>query len=191
MEEVHLALPRSYHRFPGPVTPPALPAGVILHLEERDLGPATKILPLAARSDAGTEILYCDDDWLYEQGWAEVFAEKRAAHPEAALAASLWDTARLGLPGGRIAQGFAGVMIRPEMLPDAAWDLPARFVPVDDIWLSGMLAASGTQMVDVPAARALARPSGNEAAALQSGTERAALNRACAEWLSERHGVWS
>ncbi|WP_412506615.1 hypothetical protein [Roseovarius sp. SYSU LYC5161] len=68
---VFLCLPRRYRRFPGPVTPPALPPGVTLLRCDDDPGPAGKAL-IAARHLAGQadRLIYCDDDWIMQPGWA-------------------------------------------------------------------------------------------------------------------------
>lgn len=186
--EVRLTLPRRFRDFPGDHPLPGVPDGVRLIQTETDLGPATKLLP--ALADTKGPLLICDDDWHYGPGWAAAFLAAARDHPKHALSASTFDSARIGAPGGTIVQGFAGVLLWPDMLPPEVHALPARFRPVDDIWLSGMLALAGTPVAKVPAARALCRPSGNEADPLQHRTDRAALNRACAAHLQKTYGIW-
>ena len=187
---VVLTIPHKYTRFPDSFTLPALPAGVTL-LRCNDTGPACKILPLAAQSEASQPILYCDDDWDYEQGWAAGFLGAHADHPEAAIAASTFSSERLGSQGvGLIAQGFAGVLLTPNMLPRVSYDVPVDFQLVDDIWLSGMLALGSSAIVPASHLRQLAKPSANEASPLQNEAQRAKANHACVAFLSAQFGVW-
>ncbi len=156
---------------------------------EEDLGPATKLLPTLEA--ASGPILICDDDWIYGPGWAEGFLATAKAHPGCAIAASSFGAARLGVGAGTIVQGFAGVLVTPEMVPPAIFDLPAEARAVDDIWLSGMLALAGTPIVTAPELRGLCTPSGNDHGALQDLGDRADLNRACAAHLSQTYGIWA
>ena len=189
-DRIVLTLPRRYRDFEGTIIPPDLPDGVELHWTDTDLGPATKLLPLAAQMPSDAPILICDDDWIYESGWAAGLAAK--ATDRTARAVSTYDSRRIGTPGpGTIVQGFAGVLLTPSMLPPRAWDMPERFRDVDDIWLSGMLVLAGTPVQTLPGLRALVQPSGNEAQALQHRTDRAALNAECADWLVKTHGIWT
>jgi hypothetical protein len=187
---VVLTLPRRYTRFAGPVTPPPLPDGVTLHRADADIGPATKVLPLAARLAPHDPILICDDDWAYAPGWAAGFAAAHAADPAAALAAQPFEARRIGRASGTIVQGFAGVLVTPAMLAPLT-PPPASFRPVDDVWLSALLAANGVEIRALPALRPMARPTANEAAPLQARGNRAALNAACAAHCADRFGIWS
>lgn len=85
--EVRLHLPERFRRFPdwdGRL--PEVPAGVAIHRVPEDLGPATKVLPAAqALSGRAVDLLFCDDDRLYDPGWHRRFKAARAAHPEACL----------------------------------------------------------------------------------------------------------
>ncbi|MCB1358871.1 MAG: hypothetical protein KDK53_21015 [Maritimibacter sp.] len=183
-DKVMLVIPERYARFdPAPL--PALPAGVTLLHTPDDLGPAGKLRAPAAAFPAA-DILYCDDDWLYGPGWAEAFRAARA--PGRVVAASAWDTARIGRPGGRIAQGFAGVMVAADVArripppPPEAWS-------ADDIWLSGWFAGLGLEVVEAPGARALCMPLASPGA-LQAETDRDAANRAAAGLIHDRFGIW-
>ena len=189
VDRVVLTLPRHYTRFPGPVTPPHLPDGITLNWTDTDIGPATKVLPLAARMAPHDPILICDDDWAYGPGWAAGFATAHAADPTVALSAQPFEAHRVGRPRGTIAQGFAGLLLTPRMLAPLA-PPPARFRAVDDIWLSALLAANSVDIRALPHLRPLARPTGNEASPLQASTDRAALNRACAAYCGDRFGIW-
>ena len=197
---VIVCLPRRYARFPGPVRPPRLPAGVELLWSETDLGPATKALP-AARLLAGRvgRLIWCDDDWIMGPGWAAALLE--GAGPRQASTGQGYSVARLrrrpsaGDPRNvEIAQGFAGVCVDPAWLarPDA--DPPSEAWAVDDIWLSGQLARQGITVRPVPAARQTMRPAYDDAHALQNsvidGRGRDAANAACLATLTARYGLW-
>lgn len=188
--DVVLTIPHRYLRFPDEFELPALPRGVTL-LRCADIGPACKILPLARQSPADHPILFCDDDWHFGDGWAEGFATAHMAFPNAALAASTFEAKRIGATRGVVAQGFAGVLVRPRMLPDVAYSIPKRFQPVDDIWLSGMLALAKVPIRTLGGLRRFATPSANEAAPLQEAPIRAERNAACAAYLTQKFGVWA
>lgn len=85
---VNLYLPRQYRRFPGTWPLPIVPEGVSIHQVAHDLGPATKILPaVAAYRGTDTLILFCDDDRIYDPGWAAHLIAAAKAHPGSAVAA--------------------------------------------------------------------------------------------------------
>lgn len=86
-DEVRLHVPARFRRFPDwDGTLPAVPDGVTIHRTPDDLGPATKVLP-AARELRGraVDILFCDDDRLYDRHWHRRFKAARAARPDACL----------------------------------------------------------------------------------------------------------
>ncbi len=188
---VVLCLPRSYRRFPGPVIPPPLPAGVTLLWSDWDFGPATKLLPtLRAFPDA--PIAYCDDDCLYAEGWLDALCA--AARPGEASAASGWSVSRLKRQGASppfsdIAQGFSGVLLTRKMLAPQVFDPPEQVRPVDDIWLSAMRALTGTPLRVAPGARAKVTPLGRPEA-LQDGGARARDNALAADLVHNRFGLW-
>ncbi|MGK7651750.1 hypothetical protein ACSQ76_04785 [Roseovarius sp. B08] len=187
--QVILTLPAQYNRFSGPVTPPPLPDGVTLLRCESDLGPATKALPAArALADTDLRLIYCDDDWLYAPDWAAQLLTKG----EEATTGQAWDIARLGRvgTGTDIAQGFAGVCIRPAWLAAPDMDPPPEARPVDDIWLSGQLARQGIPVRARPKARQHMRPAYDDAHALQDISARDAANRASAARLHALYGIW-
>ncbi|PTE14320.1 hypothetical protein [Pseudogemmobacter blasticus] len=83
IEAINLYIPRRYRRFDyDPAQLPKLPEGVTLRLIDEDLGPATKVLP-ACRDYRGQDvrILFCDDDKVYDPGWAQRFVEAGADQP--------------------------------------------------------------------------------------------------------------
>ena len=190
---VMVALPRRYRRFPGTHMVPDLPGAELLR-PDADLGPVAKVIHAAqALRGQAVDLLYCDDDWAYAPGWVDAFRKARAAHPQAVLAGSSFGAERLHLTGPPIVQGFAGVMIRPDWLDDAAMAPPPEAWAVDDIWLSGALARAGRRVVEVPQARALASPladPGGLQGATVDGKTRAEANRACALGLADRFGIW-
>lgn len=170
-EAVFLTLPRRFRRF-APMALPALPFGVTLLRPKSDPGPIGKLLP-AARAYGG-DLLICDDDWLYGHDWAAAFLAVRREASGAVLAGSTWDGARIGHPGCRVMQGFAGALIPAGLArkiptpPEVAW-------PVDDIWISGHLPPA----VEVAAARRHMVPLASPGA-LQEDPRRDAANRATA-----------
>ncbi len=83
IEAVELWLPRSYRRFEfDPADLPKVPDGVTIRLADEDMGPATKILP-AVRSyrDEDVTLIFCDDDKVYDPGWATRLLAAAKAHP--------------------------------------------------------------------------------------------------------------
>ncbi len=192
-----VTLPRHYRRFPGRHAAPALPGAEILR-PEHDAGPLAKVAE-AARALRGQAcaLLYCDDDWLYQPRWAERFVAAARARPDCVIAGACFGVRRLGLPGAPdtalIAQGFAGVLIRPDWLDDAALTPPAGAWAVDDIWLSAHYARAGRQIWQAPGLRALARPLADPARlqdAVIGGQNRATANHAMARALADRFEIW-
>ncbi len=90
--------------------------------------------------------------------------------------------------------GCAGVVVRPEFFDARALDIPDAARPVDDIWLSGMLALNQVP-IWVPTGLCRATPSPSDSmAALRDqkidGRDRDASNRACLSLLRARFGIW-
>ena len=82
-QEVLLYIPRSYRRFTDwDGTLPEVPPGVTIRRCAADLGPATKILP-ATRDFAGADVdlLFCDDDKIYDPDWHARLKRAAAARP--------------------------------------------------------------------------------------------------------------
>lgn len=73
--EIRLYIPRQYRRFvdwDGEL--PTVPSGVTIHRCEIDYGPATKVLPAASDlKSQDVDILFCDDDKVYDNTWHERF----------------------------------------------------------------------------------------------------------------------
>lgn len=88
IDRVILWIPQTYRRpeFDS-CTLPELPTGVEVRRCGFDYGPATKILPAAeAFRGHDVRILYCDDDRIYDAGWAARLLAASDAHPEACIA---------------------------------------------------------------------------------------------------------
>ena len=192
-----VTLPHQYLRFPGCHTPPNL-EGVEILRPEIDEGPIAKVSG-AARLLRGLDchLLYCDDDWLYGPQWAQGFVEAAQEHPGAVICASSFTVRRLGLrtapDSALIAQGFGGVMIRPDWLDDAALEPPAVAWAVDDIWLSAQYARLGRALHQAAQPRRhahpLADPDSLQKAHL-NGVSRAEANRKTAHRLAEEYHIW-
>lgn len=151
-ETVVLSLPRRFDRFPGAFDAPALPDGVELLWSDEDFGPATKLIP-AQRAFPGRQIAICDDDCLYGPGW--LTALQAASDPGMAVTGSAFPVSRLKRQGGRVAQGFAGVLV------PATFECPPPPAPcrdADDLWLSAQLDRAGVEIVESPDARMRVRP---------------------------------
>ena len=71
-DEVRLYIPYEYQRFPDwDGSLPKVPQGVTICRSDRDYGPATKILPACLDlRGTDTQILFCDDDCVCAEGWA-------------------------------------------------------------------------------------------------------------------------
>ena len=87
IEAINLYVPRKYRRFDyKPEDLPKLPDGVNLKLIDEDLGPATKVLPAALEyRGQDVSILFCDDDKVYDPGWAQRFVDAARQRPDHAI----------------------------------------------------------------------------------------------------------
>lgn len=95
---------------------------------------------------------------------------------------------------GDVFFGVGGVVVRPEFFDDVAFDIPDIAWPVDDIWLSAMLARQGTRIycpwrAALPKAQNNAQQDSLMSATFQ-GKGRQELNRAAAQYCRDRFGVW-
>ncbi|HHB80332.1 MAG TPA: glycosyltransferase family 2 protein [Aliiroseovarius sp.] len=196
-DQIILCLPQVYRRFAGPITPPDLPGLRILR-PPTDPGPAGK-LTLAAQAlrGQGCRLPFCDDDWLYGPGWTQGFLDAARKHPEAVICGASFAAQRLGLPNApdtaRIAQGFAGVMLQPDWLDDAALNPPQEAWPVDDIWLSAQFARLGRAVIQAPGLRAQASPLPDPEPlqdAVFAGEGRGQLNQQLAHKLATQYHIW-
>ena len=75
VDKTLMYIPRQYRRFPDwDGSLPKVPANIEIRRCDHDYGPATKILPAAGDfKDQGVQLLFCDDDHIYPEGWAEKF----------------------------------------------------------------------------------------------------------------------
>lgn len=93
-----------------------------------------------------------------------------------------------------IAKGYGGVLIRPEFLHPAVFDIPDAYWAVDDIWLSGHLALNGTQIhKSGPVPRSRPTKVAKRFALLDlemEGHGRDSLNLACVDHFRRTHGIW-
>ncbi|MTH78214.1 glycosyltransferase family 2 protein [Paracoccus aestuariivivens] len=86
-QEIRINIPLLYRRFPDwDGTLPQVPKGVTIRRCDDDLGPATKILP-TCRDYAGQDVdlLFCDDDKLYDRDWHLRLKRARATRPDACI----------------------------------------------------------------------------------------------------------
>lgn len=238
-DRVELYVAQNYRRFPGerPALPP-LPEWVNVIEVEHDLGPATKVLP-AARTYAGqdVDILYCDDDRVYDPGWVGRFQQARKDHPTKAIAeqglhieecgtfprrtppqprairqpkirfyrAIRWlslGTIRPVRPSFSaagyidIAEGYGGVMVRPDFFGPKAWDIPDVMWTVDDVWLSGQMQLQGHDVWLNHLAPPRRRNAGvGKVSALadhvEDGVGRGDANRMTIDYFRDTYDIWT
>jgi hypothetical protein len=237
IEAVILYLPRRYSRLNVDLGAlPDVPEGITIRVIDEDFGPATKILP-ALREFRGQDVnlIFGDDDHIYDPDWAGRLLASAEAHPGCAIAeeggdvrhyssyewsgplqprarrlkknlryrlrriASLgrWRPRRNGFPGYvDLIEGFGGVLVRPEFFTGAVFDIPKLLWMVDDIWLSGQLAANGVPiwLNVVEHYRPERTDWGVLSTALHKqtfeGMGRNAHNQAAIDWFRERYGIW-
>jgi len=93
-----------------------------------------------------------------------------------------------------IAKGYGGVLIRSEFLHPDVFEIPDAYWAVDDIWLSGHLALSGTRIhKSGPVPRSMPTKSAKRFALLDfemEGHGRDKLNLACVDHFRRTHGIW-
>lgn len=92
-----------------------------------------------------------------------------------------------------VAKGYGGVLIRPEFIPEDAFNIPEKLWTVDDFWLSGQMALKG-----IPIHKMVARPNSQRTMLMKvdplinlvhEGLGRDAANLACIEHFRAL-GVW-
>jgi hypothetical protein len=116
-DEVRLYIPYAYRRFPNwDGSLPVVPNGVTICRSDVDYGPATKILP-ACRDLRGSaaQILFCDDDCICEDGWAERLFRRQGRRRDEAIAVYV-----------RAAEGYVPNKVQSALRP-RAWQLPIRY----------------------------------------------------------------
>lgn len=239
-DKVELWVARNYRRFPGEIPQlPELPDWVDVNWVEDDLGPATKVLPAAQKwRDQDVDIVYCDDDRLYDRNWLTRFVDSKSKFPGMALTESGLTLEQIGLdrevplPGPEaiprsraenrmyrwkrratlglhrparsrystagyvdIAEGFAGVMVRPDWFKDEDFNIPPILWTVDDVWLSGCLLRRGIHIHSTdgamrPVSYKPSHRSNPLAKHVEDGAGRMDANRACVQYFRDTYGVW-
>lgn len=190
IDSVKLWIPKTYRRSGlAEFDLPQVPKGVEICRADYDYGPATKVFPCVLENIAQApdlSILYCDDDRIYDPGWAQRLLDAGRLHPDCCIAEAgnfahlvLASEFKTKLPfkllrfltlnasklvfngilraryqtglrqsGGviDICKGFGGVLVRPRFFREEAFDIVEPFWAVDDVWISGMLAANGVSI---------------------------------------------
>jgi len=94
-----------------------------------------------------------------------------------------------------VAEGYGGVVVRPEFFEPEDRAIPPVMWAVDDIWLSGLMARRGIPIwVEAGAMRLRTAPVQHcDAlyAAVIEGANRDQANQLCAAHMRERFGIWS
>jgi len=155
----------------------AFPAGCEVVRCDFDYGPATKILPAVKRhANSDVALVYCDDDRIYDDEWLSRLVSASEKNPGAVIAEEAMNSqARLDTIFWRqrpllykvlrllslgqwkcgdkhssffdIAEGYGGVLVKPEFFPDEVFYIPDILWTVDDIWLSGMFSKAGRKII--------------------------------------------
>lgn len=232
-DAIELNLPKEYSkRSLGIVDPSTLPKGVNIYWMEKDLGPASKVLPTAKRyrKCLDTVIVYCDDDKLYDRDWLKRLVEKAKLYPNACIVESGWNiyshlhkkywrkrpvlykllrllslgrfkAGRAGDDSIQIAEGWSGVLIRPDFFDDRAFVIPDVIWSVDDVWLSGWLAINNHPILSTNESRdKLSRSlviDGKSIGELSSlykfvykGFDRSQSDALCIEYMRSKYQIW-
>ncbi len=135
---------------------------VKIYRMEKDVGPATKILPTLKREDENTRIIIVDDDVIYHpdviKNLVNAFEEHNGEHVFTNFGLSVsCNNNKLALSSKSerfmnvfksrkqvdIVQGVTGFILIPRMLPVQVHDFsiaPSEAITVDDVWISGWLA---------------------------------------------------
>lgn len=179
-DRIELNLPKSYSkRSMGTVNKSVIPDGIEVYWLEEDLGPATKVIPTILRyeNEPDAQIIYCDDDRVFDRDWIRRLTETSHRNPHSCIAESgynieshrhrtYWKSRKItykilrlltlgqfkaGTAGNGnidIAEGYAGVLIKPRFLKNAAIKIPDILWTVDDIWISGLLAYNNINIIE-------------------------------------------
>lgn len=167
-DSIELNIPETYKkRSFGSMDLSLLPKAVSVFRCE-DFGPATKLLPTLARySGQNVCIIYCDDDRLYDKNLIKRLLKCHENSPRSAIAdevleiksrffsreykknftyrirrflsGGLWKPSKNNPHEGHIAEGFGGVLVKPDFFTSRVFDIDEEFLMVDDIWFSAML----------------------------------------------------
>lgn len=92
-DAIEIYIPSSYRRFPGEkVDIRAMPSWVDIISVEKDLGPATKILPACHRwKGQDVDLLLCDDDRVHDEKWLERLMRQRHIRPDDIICERGWN----------------------------------------------------------------------------------------------------
>ncbi len=143
---------------------------------ERDLGPATKLVPTLLRQpEPESALIVVDDDQIYPRELVENLLRWSARLPDAALCHrgfrvppdfdharrnTLYAEHQLRPAAIEVIQGSAGYLVKPRFFGPALLDYhdaPASARTRDDVWISGNLARAGVQRFVVPLAGSRSR----------------------------------
>lgn len=101
---------------------------------------------------------------------------------------------RPGIGPVDICQGFSGTLVRPEFFGPEVFDIPDLLWTVDDVWLSGQLAARGVTIRQVSAKKMCNKTEWASVDALthykHDNHDRTAADLACVEYFSRNYGIW-
>ena len=215
----------------GTIDLTSIPQDIQVLEADKDYGPATKVLPAAMRyrDFDNVVLIYCDDDRRYDKQWIErllsthdserkicasehttlihrqltlsrYYNRRRTYQVKRALSLGLWRP-KNSHPEYRIAAGFEGVAISPGWLSTDALGIPKEFMPVDDIWLSGMLVKNGVniqQTSRLPSGSSKPKIDGDIhygdveglAAARFDDQDRIQLDARCIRYFQSEFGIW-
>ncbi len=147
---------------------------------EKDLGPATKLLPTLDlyKDEPDKLIIIVDDDQIYPQGMVENYVKNSEHLSDAAMTLSGWTVPKTFDHGDKVQryggivrfyrvdnsvkepeqvdclQGAASFAVKPKLFDGRVFDFesaPREAFFVDDIWVSGNLAWSKSPVYVVPA----------------------------------------
>ena len=229
---IELNIPHTYKRHDlEPVDIKTIPAGFSIFRCE-DYGPATKLLPTLQRyAQQDVIIIYCDDDRVYKSNWIErllkvhknndgcCIADEMFDIPyfsnqhfmkrsplyrlKRGLSLGLWKPKKKKMSYAVIAEGFGGVLVKPQFFDKSVFNIPNEFFLVDDIWFSAKLAERkipiifskrrhGDKSVEVLVAGIdIGRDDGSLTNTSFEGNKRNDLNLIAMRFAVEKLGVWN
>lgn len=178
IEKIYLFIPKKYRRpeFDDYVMPD-YPDGIEVQVVEFDYGPATKILPAIKKfSGQDKTIIFCDDDRIYDSGWAQRLLDASEKMPDHCIvergfnldrieakgkyntknlayrlkrlfSLGKWKASAAAKPGEvDVLEGYGGVLVKPRFFNEDVFEIPDVLWTVDDTWLSGNLAVNGVKI---------------------------------------------
>ena len=94
-----------------------------------------------------------------------------------------------------IAQGYAGVLVKPSFFADDVYDIPDMLWAVDDIWLSGHLAKNGILIEGLENGADLSEHNMDNRVdelrkATLEGANRHEADKACFDYYQKKYNVW-